>query len=469
MERTFITVVRYDALTTSNKISYQNALNDSNFRFAEACGSILTNYCWTEADAEKSVQFALSSKLLPQNIFFGIDVWAQNKSSFTQPRVTYPEYGGGGTNAGVAVAKLAELGLSAGIFAPAWSFEHFPGHGRDAEHAVWEGASFPKGVDCSCGDCASRHRPNEEFAVIKHARERAAGSNTFFYTDFNRAFGMHGEEENDVFGGYNMHAQLGAQSLLPRPAISRSNDQALELTCRLEHVDNRTRLIIEVTQHLPIEDRVPEHRLPLYKVDLTANFLQSEMKFCNLLSPTGGTAVCFYYKNAPGGVCGEVLAAGHGIQRSVIHSPSYRVKELGIWLVGVPTKRVGDTVRLLEVSEMRIVPLIADKVSCRTDGIKDIRFEHRSEGGNQHTRLCWGIDDTTGRRFDGMPFSEITGLLSHFCIRIDGLNLGRAYALEYVLNEKLVERITGRDVDVVLTGVGFDGRTIAEKRTHLRL
>ena len=45
----------------------------------------------------------------------GIDVWAQSKSSQTHPRITYPKKGGGGTNTGLAVRKLAELGLSAGV------------------------------------------------------------------------------------------------------------------------------------------------------------------------------------------------------------------------------------------------------------------------------------------------------------------------------------------------------------------
>ena len=72
-----------------------------------------------------------------KSIYFGVDVWAQNKSSFTHPRVTYPEYGGGGTNTGVALARLSDTGQSVGIFAPAWSFEHFPGHERDVERTVW--------------------------------------------------------------------------------------------------------------------------------------------------------------------------------------------------------------------------------------------------------------------------------------------------------------------------------------------
>ena len=107
--------------------------------FACACSNILTNYCWKDIDVSESLKWSLYSKLLPKgNIYFGVDVWAQNKSDFRHPRVTWPEVGGGGTNTGMAVRKIADYCLSVGIFAPAWSFEHFPDHGRHLERAVWE-------------------------------------------------------------------------------------------------------------------------------------------------------------------------------------------------------------------------------------------------------------------------------------------------------------------------------------------
>ena len=266
---------RYDALTTSNRIAYQNTLNSSNFQFAAACGSILTNYCWKEVDAEKSLQLALGRELLPRNIFFGIDVWAQNKSSLTHPRVTYPEYGGGGTNTGVAIDELSKLGLSAGIFAPAWSFEHFPGNERAVERTVWEGASITKHIECTCGDCESRHGPNKDFAIIKSAAEWCAGSEHFFYTDFSRAFGMHANEEKDIFEGYSRHAQLGTQSLLPRPIMQNFDGQAIELSYRPSSTAKFPCLAIDATQKHPVKDGTQECSLPLYILDLSFTFWNS--------------------------------------------------------------------------------------------------------------------------------------------------------------------------------------------------
>ncbi|KAJ5056101.1 glycosyl hydrolase family 85-domain-containing protein [Bipolaris maydis] len=326
-------LIWYDALTVSNKISYQNALSMSNINFASACGSILTNYCWKDADAENSLQLALSSKISPRNIFFGIDVWAQNKSSFTHPRVTYPEYGGGGTNTGVAVAKLAGLGLSAGIFAPAWSFEHFPGKGRAAERTVWQGIPLPCDMDCSCGDCLSRHQPNEAFAILKNAKERVAGSEKFFYTDFTRAFATHDDTSNDLFDGCSAHAQLGSQSILPRPTIFGDGHQAVELWHRLDSSSGTSCLVIEARQNQLESDHTTEFWLPLFRFDMPADAsLQTEIFSDNASLPTGHSTVNFYIRTTDS-VHFATIARGKGIQRTVCSPeslvPGTRIQELG--------------------------------------------------------------------------------------------------------------------------------------------
>ncbi|KAF1944865.1 hypothetical protein EJ02DRAFT_509822 [Clathrospora elynae] len=471
-------LIWYDALTNSNKVSYQNALNTFNLRFAEACGSFLTNYCWTEGDTESSRQLALSSKLLPRNIFFGIDVWAQNTSSFTHPRVTYPEYGGGGTNTGVAVAKLAELGFSAGIFAPAWSFEHFPSYGRDIERVVWQGAVLPNDLDCSCGDCASRHRPNKEFAIINTAREYPVGSESFFYTDFSRAFGLHGDEAKEFFGDHSMHSQLDAQSILPCPLASKDGDQAIKISYRLENTVYRTHLVIEAkhdSSATPNTGEIPEQRLPLYRLDMPANgSLQLEIYSRNMLPSKSGVVVSFYLKTTDA-IHLLSIPAGDGTHPvktksgTVLQTPNIRLREIGVHMRGLPAAVEG-TIRLLDVLEVRVAPRSVMQIS-HLYNIDNMRLENRGEAENKHVRLCWDYSDTDSAnlRLEGMPYSRITGPFSHFLIHVDGLELGRAYALEHILNQKLVNQITGKTFEVKLTGIGFDGRTLATHNTNLHL
>ena len=469
------TTPRYDALTTSNKIAYQNTLNSSNFQFAAACGNILTNYCWKKVDAEKSLQLAQGKELLPQHIFFGIDVWAQNKSSFTHPRVTYPEYGGGGTNTGVAVEELSKLGLSAGIFAPAWSYEHFPGNERAVEHAVWEGTPITKHTECSCGDCELRHRSNKDFAIIKTATEWAAGSEHFFYTDFSRAFGIHTDEVKDIFDGHERHAQLGSQTILPRPIMQGFDDQAIKLSYRHSANAVSACLAIEATQKRLAQDRDQEYSLPLYTLDMsTDTFLQLETYTRSTLPETSKVFVSLYLKTSKTvRLLSIAKAASFQWMTNAVkyQDPEERIEELGVYARGLPSTEVGYITQLLEIAEIRIAPKTLEQPS-RPYSIDQIRVECRGEGETRHIRLCWScetVDKSEVGATEGVPCSEITGSFSYFAVRVDGIELGRVYGMELILSNRLVARVTGREVQVDLRGVSFDGHILAAKTTKFRL
>lgn len=94
-------VIWYDALTTANEVEYQNGLSSGNAAFAQAADALFTNYRWTPKKLLDSRAVAQWHGLEASQIYFGIDVWAQNTNMPGPPRVTYPEKGGGGTNTGL--------------------------------------------------------------------------------------------------------------------------------------------------------------------------------------------------------------------------------------------------------------------------------------------------------------------------------------------------------------------------------
>ncbi|KAJ8110480.1 hypothetical protein OPT61_g6689 [Boeremia exigua] len=490
-------VVWYDALTALNKVSYQNALNAQNSLFAKACGSVLVNYCWKEEDAADSIHEALQRDLSPQDVYFGIDVWAQNVTKFSQPRVTYPEYGGGGTNTGVAVAKLAELGLSSGVFAPAWTFEHFPGHGRGLEQTMWEGLALPKDLACSCGDCDKRHRPNKAMPITSFAKLSSAGSETFFFTDFSRAFGTHNNEEKDsLFSGYDLHSQLGSQSVLPLKT------ESLRIACpvrhRVEDVKGRSQLVIE-TCSLPsslIEKKAvsPHHgwSIPLFRLDMPADgSLQLRISYRDL-SP-GPHGISFYLKIS-GTMCSFVQSdysqVDHlldiNIGTSIPESQTLpRLEELGFYLQSVNT---GIGTRLAEVDYVCIQPVAScpaphkpvphggrtfqsissqDLSSENLCTIFDIRLMSLGEGDAVCTKLCWN-HSFDGQPARGLPYSTITGPFSYFVIDLDHMVLGRAYVAEQIIPASFVEQSEGREVFVKIKGIGFDGQELATAAKTVR-
>ncbi|KAF2688597.1 glycoside hydrolase family 85 protein [Lentithecium fluviatile CBS 122367] len=476
-------LIWYDAITTANKVAYQNALNAKNMPFAKACGGILVNYCWKEEDARNSYQMAKQHDLSPDQVFFGIDVWAQNKSSFTHPRVTYPEFGGGGTNTGIAVNELANLGLSAGIFAPAWSFEHFPKHGHRVERSMWDGRSAPEKITCSCGESSTYHPDNRGYSITRSARQYPAGSDSFFYTDFSRGFGRHGEQEiTRLYGGKTMHSQLSSQSVLPHMSRTSARDDRVEsgvniMSQRLEDVLDESRLVIEAYSVLPLgdtESEVYERWLALFNLDMPADgtlLLTISYKCCLQLSMG---SVSFYLKFTSGThfLRLEESEDDHFQTLSVCIGSELgdtrRLEELG---VHVRAPQLGHrNAQILELGKIRIVPRTAGSVPSLVR-LEDVRLERRGEGEMEHRRLSWMYCDQREAecRAPSLPYSETTGPFSWFSVEIDGLSLGRAYATECTVAESLMKELRGKEVEVSIAGIGFDGEKLAGSSVRVQI
>lgn len=467
---------RYDALTISNEVRYQNSLTPANMPFAKACGRILTNYCWDEAQAKDSKHAALQSEFPLDHIYFGIDVWAQNKTVLRHPRSTYPKQGGGGTNTGIAVAKLAEMGMSSGIFAPAWSFEHFSHCGRGIQRAMWEGGEFPKNTECSCGNVSVRHQATGP-PIIANAMLHPAGSENFFFTDFTRAFAHSEDDKDQTQNIYLVHAQLGSQSPLPIPSPSVDQDKHWSITHRLdESVYGTAKLIIE--SHESLLGSADKHEkvirwLPLYKLDMPADgSLDLVITWRSLLSSESEVMPSFYIKlsNQEQPQLLDTDATGDDdIIRTKLGTASNsddsaRVEELGFHLVG----SVGEgTMPVAKTTSILIMPHAASQIPSMCN-IHSVRLQGHATDQNSHTRLCWDYTDKIESRVYGVPYSELTGPFSHFEIDINGQRAGRAFTLQHIVSNAILEVLAGKELEVEITGVGFDGRILARQKATLR-
>lgn len=434
---------------------------------------MLTNYCWDEAKAASSRNLATRSSLDCSEVHFGVDVWAQNGA-----RTTYPKRGGGGTNTGVAVAKLSELGLSVGIFAPAWSFEHFPGRGREIEKVVWEGENLPIGIECSCGDGITRHRPTPNFPIMRHARAFPAGSEKFLATNFTRSFTKHSiEQAVGASSNLRFYAQLGIQSVLPLPPQLARQVQQHKLSYRYEEHHDQTRLVIEA--HGGVQKEVVTHSslgsyLPLYNVNMPANgTLRLRVTFRQLLS-VDGTLLSIYLRFSDGRQ--PHLLSFRGIKdestvTTTIGSPSgvektLRLIELGVHFRGFSDKGIVD---VLELSSIVIAPLgYHDRTpAC---GVDIGSFQRCDKGDNATVRLTWAYGHNNEEAMvHGVPFSPLTGPFSHFIVKLENTLIGRAYTLECIVPRDLVERLADKEVRVEITGISFDGRTLASKIAYIRM
>jgi hypothetical protein len=448
-------------LTTSNRVSYQNALSPSNAPFAKVCGSILTNYSWKEVNTEGSVDLALREHIPLQQTFFGIDVWAQNTTSLAHPRTTYPEYGGGGTNTGVAVAKLAELGLSAGVFAPAWSFEHFPGHGRAIERAIWEGTDLPKDIECSCGNCTLRHRSNKDIPMTKFAKAFTVGTETYFFSNFRRAFTKHGPREKEVlFKGFDIHSQLGSQSPLPLPACS----DKTWLSHRLEEAIGQPYLAIEF-QPSDLPPASAQCFLPLFNLDMPAdNTLNLQISYTNKASDPRFTPNIYLRTNITTHTF--LLQPGHNIQTlttpiTSTASVPQRLCELGVQVPSLSLSRSPTTI--LHIHSILIASATAfNPPPPSTFNVSNFSLTSHTHP-RLHTRLHWTY---TSANVPGLPWSALTGAFENFEVCVNGFQIGRVGACECIIPEGLTEN---GEVEVEVKGWGYNGAVLAVGRGKAKL
>lgn len=439
-----------------------------------------------------SKDLALKHGLPLEKIYFGIDVWAQNKTKLTQPRITYPERGGGGTNTGVAVKKLSDMEFSAGVFAPAWSFEHFPGdctpnHGPGMDRVMWEGCDLPdsSAITCSCGDARQRHPANREHPITTAAFPFPASSDMFFYSDFSMPFAYHSDNESHkLYNGMILHSQLAAQSVLPDPPEKALEDGKRDplnfLTHSVQIGTNRAFLRVTASPretHNPTERaglRIYEQFLPLFRLDMPADgTLQLSMSY-SCPSHDTTTEITDIYLKFTDAIQKIRLEDCKSTERKqtmtqeINASKEYegyvRLVELGVHVRS--DTALEQPIHIVDIHEIRIVPQDYPDVSGNYT-IDGIIIEKRGTDDTKHWRLRWEYskvrhqDDGSTLTLPETLLSDPTGPFSYFVAAIEGLNLGRFYALECVLPAQLVEELVGKQVHIELTGFGFDGREIA--------
>lgn len=451
---------RYDALTTTNKISHQNALTTLNLPFVLASTHFLTNYTWNPSLISSSLSLASKHNICPKNIYFGIDIWAQNRPhSFLHPRLTWPLFNGGGTNTGFAVGKCAEMGVSAGLFAPGWCWEHFSSTSdrRKIEDSLWRGIELDGSVKCECkagfwgGDI---HRTKEYLGngIARWAEENVVGGKLGFWTEFERAFGFVVDESD----GKKMVSQLGAQGIMPLRAEDGDRDRDIWWT-----VDDERPGILSIVAAKSSDGVESRRHLKLYKLGVRVeentrlvvrysrpppSFAQSMSFRLKIHSSSGETE-----ESIP---LTEVGIDGVGLSHtlSTVEGHDATIMELGIIFIG----NVVAEQELLRLTSLSIGSP-SSFPSTSPIQVTNIQITPHGRAQCEHGRLTWHLSNLPERPSEIDYWSRITGSVAYFKIRIDGAMIGRAYGLEFVLPDAFVEKWKGEGIVVELCGVLFGG------------
>ncbi|XP_017067320.1 cytosolic endo-beta-N-acetylglucosaminidase [Drosophila eugracilis] len=102
-------VLWYDSVTEDGKLKWQNELNSRNAEFFRRSHGTLINYAWDTGHLERSAQQAKAEDSPRHRVFMGLDVFGRSRK--------------GGFQSLETMEHIADNGFSAGIFAPAWTFE----------------------------------------------------------------------------------------------------------------------------------------------------------------------------------------------------------------------------------------------------------------------------------------------------------------------------------------------------------
>lgn len=101
-------VLWYDSVTKDGELAWQDQLNSNNRLFFDACDGIFTNYCW-KADCPYLSAFEAQARRF--DVYMGIDTFGRGT------------WGGGGFDVDKALKNIRRAGVSAALFAPAWTME----------------------------------------------------------------------------------------------------------------------------------------------------------------------------------------------------------------------------------------------------------------------------------------------------------------------------------------------------------
>ncbi|ODV98421.1 hypothetical protein PACTADRAFT_31815 [Pachysolen tannophilus NRRL Y-2460] len=107
-------LIWYDAYVPAlNRVQYFNGIADENYDLYRASDNLLTNYWWDQTHLTKNIEL-VGLKGAQENVYVGVDVWGRGM-----------KFSNGGFETSIALSWIIKYISNCGIFAPAWTYEHF--------------------------------------------------------------------------------------------------------------------------------------------------------------------------------------------------------------------------------------------------------------------------------------------------------------------------------------------------------
>ena len=413
--------------------------------------------------------------------------------------------------------RLAQLHLSAAVFAPAWPHEHFagaPDEGKSqaeyVEGAMWEGTDLPQRLDCDCIGNPHQWLAYKENSICGSARSRPSGSRCYLESDFQKAFVKIDRAGNEVclpksdFDGlpFLISTQLPFQSMLgfqaPMPRCLEKSGAACTCTCtctcnKLEGIigddSDRSYLVVTISscqicqggaEYACVDAKnvnSPEHamsRLSLFNVSMPRDRPLTVSLRMRAMCSLEGLSIGFFTKSEYDSLT-SLTYENYPIKCLEPHldktfkcnipciAQNARIVEVGIYCGGVGKVISGSD--LMQVYNLVIQPQRSYEGDFR---IADIEIRQRRAGLYSSKRLAWNWYGLKAQWPLGLPWSDVTGPFAYFTIWLNGWELGRASCLEMPLHENdLLNFEDERNVFVEVQGYFFGGEKSSISRVSV--
>ena len=244
-------VLWYDAVTVEGTLEWQNALTPLNRPFFDRCDGIWINYTWKEGDPNRIRDAAGDRR---GDVYLGVDCFGRGT------------YGGGGLNTYVGVEAARNAALNVGLFAPAWTYQHWL-HGGSDDEKGGEGNEGGEG-----GPLKEMYRSwlafDEEFWYRidrVNGRRRPAITMLPFSTDFSVGLGSAYYSNGALVGPDRPWHNVNLQSLQSTPWVHDSHHSNIYTT----HISSSTAFnrancfVVEGGVGDPIRVRIYQTLIPL--------------------------------------------------------------------------------------------------------------------------------------------------------------------------------------------------------------
>lgn len=479
----------------------------------------MTNYWWEAgySDAAVSVANKFDKPKLPLgNVYFGSDCWSQTKDSgdgspdrrktfgFETEKTTAGAsstgVGYGGAATGLVTREVAKHGFGIGIFASGWAYGHCPA-AKLMDRYMWDGTPDlgalgvrleDLGVlECRCPRGIRQHiQPDFKASSISaHAKRHPAGLEGFFYTDYQEPVSCH--------GGGNYQAHIGQQSIFPLPAdrsrplsVDYKMDTGGTIVAHLHDEPLRCSICLTMPAVSTVTDKSQfDGRLILHTVDIRGDPDPDVTITYRRLTELAGVKLGFLVRvgpqTAPKALDLPGAADAEDTQTLQIRNTKDHITALAVSVQG-PAQAVanlfaagasGFTLGVVDVCSIAIKPT---KQSYPKTEIKDVKVVQRGADALAHRRLVWSF---AGAKVDGpnLPLSvpsPARSRTSRLAPTAGGERtevLGRAYALEFILNSGKWKHWREKDdlkIDAVqfeISGVAFDGSVIGSASVSIPL